>query len=144
MLALFATLVALFGWQEVLLVHVPVMAVSAVLGVWLFSVQHRFETAHWSPRSEWRFVDAALGGASWLRLPAPLRWLTGNIGFHHVHHLDPRVPNYRLAAAHEAVQSLRPTPPLELGRALTAPWLTLWDEATGRLVRFRDARSLAR
>ncbi|MCW5733562.1 MAG: fatty acid desaturase [Enhydrobacter sp.] len=141
---LFATLVALFGWQEVLLVHAPVMAVAAVLGVWLFSVQHRFETALWSPRSEWRFVEAALGGASWLRLPVPLRWLTGNIGFHHVHHLDPRVPSYRLGAAHEAVQAVRPTSPLTLGRALTAPWLTLWDEATGRLVRFRDARSPAR
>lgn len=143
LLGLFATLVAVFSWQEVLLVHAPVLAVSAVLGVWLFSVQHRFETAHWSPRSQWRFVDAALAGASWLRLPAPLRWLTGNIGFHHVHHLDPRVPSYRLGAAHEAVQALRPTSPLELGRALTAPWLTLWDEAAGRLVRFRDARSSA-
>jgi len=143
LLALFAPLVALLGWQEVLLIHVPVIAVSSVLGVWLFSVQHRFETAHWSPRSDWQFVDAALSGSSWLRLPATLQWLTGNIGFHHVHHLDPRVPNYRLRAAHEAMQSLRATPPLDLGRALTAPWLTLWDEATGRLVRFRDARNLA-
>jgi omega-6 fatty acid desaturase (delta-12 desaturase) len=143
LLAIFATLVALLGWQEVLLVHVPVIAVSSVLGVWLFSVQHRFETAHWSPRSDWHFVEAALGGSSWLRLPAPLEWLTGNIGFHHVHHLDPRVPNYRLRAAHEAMQSVHPTPPLDLGHALKAPWLTLWDEATGRLVRFRDARSPA-
>ena len=143
LLAMFATLVALLGWQEVLLIHVPVIAVSSVLGVWLFSVQHRFETAHWSPRSDWHFVEAALGGSSWLRLPTALQWLTGNIGFHHVHHLDPHVPNYHLRAAHEAMQSVHPTPPLGLGRALTAPWLTLWDEASGRLVRFRDARSSA-
>ena len=83
----------------------------------------------------------ARGARHGSRLPAVLHWLTGNIGFHHVHHLDPRVPNYRLRAAHEAMQSLHPTPPLDLGRALAAPWLTLWDEATGRLVRFRDARS---
>jgi len=141
LLAMFAPLVALLGWQEVLLIHVPVIAVSSVLGVWLFSVQHRFETARWSPRRDWHFVGAALDGSSWLRLPAALQWLTGNIGFHHIHHLDPRVPNYRLHAAHQAMQSLHPTPPLGLGRALGAPWLTLWDEATGRLVRFRDARS---
>jgi omega-6 fatty acid desaturase (delta-12 desaturase) len=141
LLVIFAPLIVLLGWQEVLLVHLTLIAVSSVLGVWLFSVQHRFEAAHWSPRSDWRFVDAALGGSSWLRLPAPLQWLTGNIGFHHVHHLDPRVPNYRLDAAHQAMQSLHPTPPLDLRHALTAPWLTLWDEATGRLVRFRDVRS---
>jgi omega-6 fatty acid desaturase (delta-12 desaturase) len=141
LLVIFAPLIVLLGWQEVLLVHLTLIAVSSVLGVWLFSVQHRFEAAHWSPRSDWRFVDAALGGSSWLRLPAPLQWLTGNIGFHHVHHLDPRVPNYRLDAAHQAMQSLHPTPPLDLRHALTAPWLTLWDEAAGRLVRFRDVRS---
>lgn len=140
---MFAALIALLGWQAVLLVHVPVIAVSSVLGVWLFSVQHRFETAHWSPRSDWHFVEAALAGASWLRLPATLQWLTGNIGFHHVHHLDPRVPNYRLRAAHEALQTLYPTPPLGLGRAFAALRLTLWDEATGCLVRFRDVQSPA-
>jgi omega-6 fatty acid desaturase (delta-12 desaturase) len=143
LLTIFATLVALLGWQEVLLVHVPVIVVSSVLGVWLFSVQHRFEAAHWAPRSDWRFVEAALDGSSWLNLPAPLRWLTGNIGFHHVHHLDPRVPSYRLPAAHEAMQRLHPTPPLGLGRAFSAPWLTLWDDAEGRLVRFRDVRRMA-
>jgi omega-6 fatty acid desaturase (delta-12 desaturase) len=140
LLVMFATLVTLVGWKEVLEIHVAVIAVSSILGVWLFSLQHRFDSAHWTSRANWRFVDAALDGSSWLRLPAALRWLTGNIGFHHVHHLDPRVPSYRLVAAHETMQSLRPTPPLSLGRALTAPWLTLWDEAGGRLVGFRDAR----
>jgi acyl-lipid omega-6 desaturase (Delta-12 desaturase) len=138
LLALFATLVLLFGWQQVLLVHLPVMAVASVLGVWLFSVQHRFDSARWSPRANWSFVEAALTGSSWLDLPAALHWLTGNIGFHHVHHLDPRVPSYRLVAAHEALHAV--PPPLSLGRALAAPWLTLWDESRGRLVRFRDAR----
>ncbi len=143
LLAMFATLVVLLGWHEVLLVHLSVMAVASVLGVWLFSVQHRFDSAHWTSRAHWRFVDAALAGSSWLRLPRMLHWLTGNIGFHHVHHLDPRVPSYRLAAAHASMQSMRATPPLGLGRALAAPWLTLWDESAGRLVGFRAAERRA-
>jgi omega-6 fatty acid desaturase (delta-12 desaturase) len=130
--------VALLGWQRVLLVHVPTMVVASILGVWLFSLQHRFETAHWTATGDWSFVDAALLGSSWLGLPRALHWLTGNIGFHHIHHLNPRVPNYRLRAAHDAVQVLRPTRPLGWRQGLAAPWLTLWDEAGGRLVGFRD------
>jgi omega-6 fatty acid desaturase (delta-12 desaturase) len=140
LVTVFGTLVALLGWQEVLLVHLPVMVVASILGVWLFSLQHRFETARWTPQAEWNYVDAALAGSSWFNLPRALHWLTGNIGFHHIHHLNPRVPNYRLRAAHEAVLAVRPLQPLSLRNGLRAPWLTLWDEASGRLVRFRDAR----
>jgi acyl-lipid omega-6 desaturase (Delta-12 desaturase) len=139
--AMFGTLVLLLGWDEVLLVHVSIMAVGSILGVWLFSLQHRFETAHWMRRAEWNAAEASLRGSSWLALPRPLHWLTGNIGFHHVHHLNPLVPNYRLSAAHAAVQALCPVPALSLRSGLRAPLLTLWDEATGRLVRFRDARA---
>ena len=142
LVALFGTLVVLLGWREVLTVHVTIMVVASILGVWLFSVQHRFETARWTAKGEWNFVGAALEGSSWFRLPRILHWLTGNIGFHHVHHLNPHVPSYRLRAAHDAVQALRPTPPLSLWRGLAAPWLTLWDEAAGRLVRFSDVRRL--
>jgi acyl-lipid omega-6 desaturase (Delta-12 desaturase) len=138
LLALFATLVSLFGWQQVLLIHLPVMTVASILGIWLFTVQHRFETAHWTNAGQWNFMAAALAGSSWLRLPRALHWLTGNIGFHHVHHLNPRVPNYRLAAAHAAVRKLRAVRGLGFAAAWRAPWLTLWDEASGRLVRFRD------
>jgi omega-6 fatty acid desaturase (delta-12 desaturase) len=140
LLALFGTLAILVGWRQVLLVHVTVVAVASILGVWLFSLQHRFETARWAPKAEWNYVEAALGGSSWFRLPRVLHWLTGNIGFHHVHHLNPRVPNYRLARAHEAVVAMRPVKPLGIVPALSSPCLTLWDEASGRLVRFRDAR----
>ena len=137
---LFGALVALFGWRDVLLVHGPVIAVASILGVWLFTLQHRFDGARWSGRGDWRFVDAALDGSSWFDLPRALRWLTGNIGFHHVHHLDQHVPNYRLADAHAAVQDLRPVPRLGLRAGLGAPRLALWDETAGRLVSFRDAR----
>jgi omega-6 fatty acid desaturase (delta-12 desaturase) len=144
LVCLFGTLVLLLGWQEVLLVHLPIMVVASILGVWLFSLQHRFETAHWTVRGEWSFVDAALRGSSWFNLPRPLHWLTGNIGFHHVHHLNPRVPNYKLAEAHRVVQALHPVAPLSFGRGLAASFLTLWDERRGRLVRFRDARDASR
>ena len=137
---LFGTLILLLGWQQVLMVHLPIMVVSSILGVWLFSLQHRFETAHWTTRGEWNFVDAALRGSSWFDLPRALHWLTGNIGFHHVHHLNPHVPNYRLSEAHRAVQALRPLRPLSFGRGLAASFLTLWDQERGRLVSFHEVR----
>ena len=79
--------------------------------------------------------------SSWLDLPRILHWFTGNIGFHHVHHLNARVPNYRLSAAHDALQNLWPVPRLGLLGGLRAPFLTLWDEIGGQLVSFRDAAS---
>jgi omega-6 fatty acid desaturase (delta-12 desaturase) len=140
LLALFGTLALLLGWQEVVTLHVSVMVVASIVGVWLFSLQHRYETARWARRDTWDASDAAMEASSWFRLPRVLHWLTGNIGFHHVHHLNPRVPNYRLGAAHDAVQALWPVAPLSLRGGLRAPWLTLWDEKTERLVSFRDAR----
>jgi omega-6 fatty acid desaturase (delta-12 desaturase) len=137
--AMFGTLVVLLGWREVLLVHLPIMVVASILGVWLFSLQHRFDTARWLAGSDWSFVTASLDGSSYFRLPRVLHWLTGNIGFHHVHHLNPRVPNYRLSACHDAVNALHPVRGLSLLNGLRAPRLTLWDEARGRLVRFADA-----
>ncbi|MFO1085756.1 MAG: fatty acid desaturase [Reyranellaceae bacterium] len=139
LLALFGTLALLLGWQEVLMVHLPVMVVASILGVWLFSLQHRFETARWARRTAWNASEASMEASSWFGLPSVLHWVTGNIGFHHVHHLNPRVPNYRLGAAHDAVQALWPIQPLSLVGGLRAPWLTLWDEENGRLVSFRDA-----
>jgi acyl-lipid omega-6 desaturase (Delta-12 desaturase) len=144
LVAVFGTLVALLGWREVLLVHLPIMTVASILGVWLFTLQHRFDTARWTKKGQWNFVSAALAGSSWFRLPPVLHWLTGNIGFHHVHHLNPRIPNYRLSAAHDSILSLRSVPGLSLARGLRAPWLTLWDETSGRLVRFSDVDRGAR
>jgi omega-6 fatty acid desaturase (delta-12 desaturase) len=141
---LFGTLVVLLGWQQVLLVHLPIIVIASIVGVWLFTVQHRFETAYWTNTEQWNFVAVALTGSSWLRLPRTLHWLTGNIGFHHIHHLNPRVPNYQLQAANSAVQQLRTVRGLDLADALRAPWLTLWDEVSGRLVCFRDVSAARR
>ena len=138
-LCLFGGLVLMFGFTSVLMVHLPIVFLSTVLGVWLFSVQHRFDGAYWLRKHEWNFADAALKGSSYLALPRTLHWMTGNIGFHHIHHLSQRVPNYRLAECHRSNALLRPEKPLTLGRALQAGRLTLWDEDARRLVRFRDA-----
>jgi omega-6 fatty acid desaturase (delta-12 desaturase) len=139
LLALMGVLALLLGWQRVVVIHLSVLVVASIVGVWLFSIQHRFDTARWTRRGEWNASVASMEASSWLGLPRVLHWLTGNIGFHHVHHLNPRVPSYRLSAAHEAMQAVWPVEPLSLSRALRAPWLTLWDESRERLVGFRDA-----
>jgi omega-6 fatty acid desaturase (delta-12 desaturase) len=140
LLAMFSILAVTLGWQRVLMIHLPMMVVASIVGVWLFSLQHRFETARWARQESWNAESASMDGSSWLDLPRILHWLTGNIGFHHIHHLNPRVPNYRLGAAHEAVQLLWPINPLGLLGGLRAPWLTLWDEDGSRLVSFAAAR----
>lgn len=135
------TLTLLFGWQPVLLVQLPVITVASIIGVWLFSVQHRFEGSHWARQADWTPAGAALHGSSWLRLPKVLQWFTGNIGFHHVHHLMPRVPNYRLQAAHRAEPAFAANATgLTLWQALRAPRFTLWDEARGAMIRFPRRR----
>jgi len=139
LLAAFGSVALLFGWQRVLVIHLSVMVVASIVGVWLFSLQHRFDTARWSRHGEWNASHASMEGSSWLCLPPVLRWLTGNIGFHHIHHLNPRVPSYRLGAAHDAVQALWPVEPLSMLGGLRALWLTLWDETRGRLVSFDEA-----
>lgn len=127
----------LFGFQRVAAVQLPIIAAASVIGVWLFSVQHRFEHALWARHERWTFASAALRGSCYLRLPALLQWFTGNIGFHHVHHLNPRIPNYRLEECHDAHAALRAAPALTLRSALTAWRYTLWDEDRQRMVGFR-------
>lgn len=139
LIAVFGSLALVFGPVAVLLVHLPIVVITTVLGVWLFSVQHRFEGASWRRKDEWSFAEAALQGSSFLALPRVLHWLTGNIGYHHIHHLSQHVPNYRLAQCHDSNAILRPGTPLTLTRALHASRLTLWDEGRDSLVRFGDA-----
>lgn len=124
------------GFRAVLLVQLPVMVFAATIGVWLFSVQHRFETTLWARQTDWRAVTAALHGSSYLRLPRVLQWFTGNIGYHHVHHLNVQVPNYRLQDCHEAVPDLQAMSGIGLWQALRGARLALWDEERRRMVGF--------
>jgi omega-6 fatty acid desaturase (delta-12 desaturase) len=142
-LAIAALLVAgglLLGFRAVLLVQAPIIAVASIVGVWLFSVQHRFDGALWARQDAWTATSAAVAGSSYLRMPRLMHWLTGNIGFHHIHHLDQRVPNYRLQQCHQAVPALAAVPALGLAGSMRALKLALWDEDRDRLVGFADVR----
>jgi acyl-lipid omega-6 desaturase (Delta-12 desaturase) len=139
LVALGAALGAALGWRVVLAVHLPIIALAGAIGVWLFYVQHTFEDGYWERGETWSPLRAAIKGSSFYDLPAVLRWFTANIGYHHIHHLAPRIPNYRLRAAHESVR-----PPgvrrLNLRQSLACARMKLWEEDTGRMVGFPSKR----
>ncbi len=123
----------LLGW-------LPVTLMAATIGVWLFYIQHQFEDTYWERKPHWDFVRAALEGSSFYNLPKPLHWLTGNIGFHHIHHLSSRIPNYHLRACHMANALFGDVPTMSLRASFRCACLALWDENTLRLVSFRSIR----
>lgn len=139
LVGLFGGLGLVLGFGEVAAVQLPTMMLASVIGVWLFSIQHRGPATAWLGDGEWDSVAASLRGSNYLRLPAVLRWFTGNIGYHHVHHLNPRVPNYRLRECHEALPPLREVPTLSVKDGLAAVRFALWDEKRDRMVTFREA-----
>jgi acyl-lipid omega-6 desaturase (Delta-12 desaturase) len=122
------------GFKALVLVQLPIVIVASTIGVWLFSVQHRFERALWARQDAWHPVSASLEGSSYLELSRILQWFTGNIGFHHVHHLNPRIPNYRLEACHQANPALQTAYVMKPWNGLRAWRAALWDERTGRMV----------
>jgi len=130
----------LIGWQEYLIVQWPAALLAAAAGVWLFYVQHQFEDVYWESTGDWSYADAALRGSSYLKLSRPLRFFTGNIGLHHVHHLSARIPNYNLQRAHDENAIFHDVPTLSLLDGLRAVRFKLWDEDRRRLVTFAEAR----
>jgi len=141
LVAMFGGLGLLLGFGEVASVQLPIMVLASIIGVWLFSVQHRGEATQWARRDDWDAVSASLRSSTYLRLPAILQWFTGNIGYHHVHHLNPRIPNYRLQECHASIRNLRAVPALSLRDGLRAMNYVLWDEDRSRMVTFRQADS---
>jgi omega-6 fatty acid desaturase (delta-12 desaturase) len=125
----------LVGFRQFFLVHVPLMAISCSIGVWLFYIQHQFEPTYWEHDDRWAYNDAALTGSSYYRLPRLLQWATGNIGLHHVHHLSARIPNYRLQEVLESVPELQRVTTLTLWESFRCVRLALWDERERKLVR---------
>jgi acyl-lipid omega-6 desaturase (Delta-12 desaturase) len=138
--ALVGTVCLLVGWREYLLVQGPITLLAGAAGVWLFYVQHQFEDTYWQSAGDWSYADAALRGSSYLKLPKPLQFFTGNIGLHHVHHLSTRIPNYNLQRAHDENSIFHGVPTLSLWDGLRAVRLKLWDEDTRRLLTFAEAR----
>jgi omega-6 fatty acid desaturase (delta-12 desaturase) len=141
---LVAALVWLLGGWTFVEIQLPVALLAGAAGIWLFYVQHQFEEAYWSRSGEWSYSDAALRGSSYLKLPKVLQFFSGNIGLHHVHHLNPRVPAYNLQRAHDDNPFLHEVPTLSLWQGMRTLNLKLIDEQSGRLVSFAAARRAQR
>jgi len=138
-----ALLGAAIGIRAVILIQLPILFVAAAGGVWLFYVQHQFAGVSWVRHAQWDYRTVALEGSSFYRLPAVLRWFSGNIGFHHIHHLSPRIPNYKLAACHCENALFRTATTLRLRDSLASLRLRLWDESARRLIGFRQVGAVS-
>jgi omega-6 fatty acid desaturase (delta-12 desaturase) len=141
--ALSVGLIWLIGIVPFLIVHLPIVVLAGAAGIWLFYVQHQFEDTHWSEGQDWEFQYAALHGSSHYDLPRVLRWLTGNIGIHHVHHLSSKVPCYRLPEVLRDFPELQNVGRITIMESFRCVKLVLWDENRKKLISFREARAIA-
>jgi omega-6 fatty acid desaturase (delta-12 desaturase) len=130
------------GFKTFLLVHFPIVLLGTAVGVWLFYVQHQFEGVYWRRHSDWDYLSSALQGASFYKLPRLLQWFSGNIGFHHLHHLAPRIPNYNLEKCQVENPAFNCVQPLMLRSSLRSLRLRLYDEDNLRMISFRELKQL--
>jgi acyl-lipid omega-6 desaturase (Delta-12 desaturase) len=138
-LGMLALVISLFiGWRSFLLIQLTVSAIAGAAGLWLFYVQHQFDGVYWARTKSWTYIDAALQGSSFYKLPGVLQWFSGNIGFHHIHHLSPRIPNYHLQRCHEANSSFKEIKVITLYGSLKSLTFRLWDEKRNKLVGFSN------
>jgi len=143
-LGMAAALTWAFGFKAYLLMQLTVFLVAGAAGFWLFYVQHQFEGVYWERGKDWDYTTAALRGSSFYKLPRILQWFSGNIGFHHLHHLSPRIPNYHLERCHKADPVFQSAPPVTLLASLKSLRFRLWDEQRRRLVGYSHLRALGR
>ena len=134
----------IFGWKQYLLIQLVITMVAGASGIWMFYVQHQFEDAYWEHSEEWEYTDAALKGSSYYKLPRILQGLSGNIGFHHIHHLSSRIPNYNLERCHNSHPIFQQVEPITLRSSLKSINVRLWDEDGRKLVGFRHIKHLPR
>src|SRR5699024_1282208 len=139
---IYGTIIYFIGWKPFLLIQGVMMYVAAGLGIWLFYIQHTFEDSYFEEEKEWDYVKAAVEGRSYYQLPRFLQWLTGNIGFHHVHHLAPRVPNYRLEEAHNSTPPLHQATTITLRASLDSLKYRLYNPKSKTFVTFDMVRHL--
>ena len=140
---IFAVAVAgcmMFGIGIYVLLQLFVMLIAGSAGIWMFYVQHQFEDVYWERAEEWDYTAAALQGSSFYKLPRVLQWFTGNIGFHHIHHLSPRIPNYNLERCHNAHELFNKVKPITLVSSLKSMTFRFWDEKRKRLIGNREMR----
>jgi omega-6 fatty acid desaturase (delta-12 desaturase) len=131
-----------FGLEAYLLLQMLIVLVAGSAGLWLFYVQHQFEGVYWERNEAWDYCTAALKGSSFYKLPKVLQWFSGNIGFHHIHHLSPRIPNYHLEKCHRAEPLFQTVKPVTLFASLKSLTFRLWDERRQRLVGYRVLRAM--
>lgn len=139
---IYALLIWAVGWQAFLIIQVPIFFIAGALGIWLFYVQHQYEDSYFENEDEWDFVKAAVDGSSYYKLPKVMQWITGSIGFHHVHHLSPRVPNYNLEKAHESTPPLQQATTITFASSLQSIRFRLYDEANRSFVSFKEVKPL--
>ena len=135
---------ATFGLKAYLLIQFTALMVAGSSGFWLFYVQHQFEGVYWERRDEWDYAAAALQGSSFYKLPRVLQWFSGNIGFHHIHHLSPRIPNYHLEKCHQANPLFQTVKPVTFFSSFKSLTFRLWDEQRRKLVGYGHLRTLQR
>ena len=140
LLAWGVSLSMIFGFSTWFYLQLIMMGVAASSGVWLFYVQHQFEDTYWEETRNWDFTSAAMEGSSFYNLPRILQWFSGNIGFHHIHHLNPMIPNYHLEKCHFSDPFFQNAPELNLLTSLRSIRYRLWDEDNGKMISFRDLR----
>ncbi len=143
LVAFYGTLGLLVGWNFVLAVYLPVVVITGLIGQWLFFIQHQYENAYWQGGKNWNYAQAAIQGSSYYALPRVLQWFTGNIGFHHIHHLCPAIPNYRLQECFDGNKDLANISRLTFTESLKCIWLALWDEDRQKMIRFKDLATAA-
>ena len=131
-----------FGFVDVLMIYLPVILIASAAGVWLFYVQHQFENTYWKKDDAWDFHEASVMASTYYDLPRVLRWFSGDIGIHHIHHLSSRIPNYRLRACLAAIPALQTVNRIGLRDSLSCFRLALWDESAQRLISFKSLRQL--
>ncbi len=134
----------LFGWKAYLIIQLSVMAVAGSAGIWLFYVQHQFDGVYWERGADWDYTTAALKGSSFYKLPRILQWFSGNIGFHHIHHLSPRIPNYNLERCHKSEPLFQTVKPVTLFASFKSFTFRLWDEQRRKLVGYGHLRAIRR
>ena len=144
LLAIVVLVSLIIGYREYLSIQLPIILISGSMGIWLFYVQHQFEGVYWARHDVWDPTRAALEGASYYKLPKLLQWLTGNIGFHHVHHIRPTIPNYNLQQCFTDISALQEVEPLTIRGSLKSLWMNLWDEKQQKLVSFQSLKTISR
>ena len=135
------TMCLTIGWKAYLLIQLPTMFLAGVVGVWLFYVQHQFEGVEWARHDEWNFATGAVEGSSFYKLPRPLQWITGSIGYHHIHHLSPKIPNYYLEKCYKENSIFQDVKLITLRSSLKSLTYRLWDEELHQLVGYAGIKA---